>query len=106
MGGNEGGGAIYYRVDAGDGGILIENCRFETNRVIGNPGNNGNPGGAIYLDAEHGTASWPVHVIRDSWFENNQTNEGASGGAVFSESRTRVIGCTFIGNKAIGGTGG
>jgi hypothetical protein len=74
------------------------------NRAVGSAGANGNGGGVFSLGG-------PLSVL-NSAFIANEARGGAAGGSGFGGAvnntgpRSTITGCTFLGNRAIGGDGG
>src|SRR5690349_576957 len=74
------------------------------NRAVGSPGANGNGGGIFSLGG-------PLDIL-NSAFIANEARGGAAGGSGFGGAvnstgpGSTISGCTFLGNRVIGGDGG
>lgn len=91
-----GGGAAYIRQSS----LTISNCRFESNRAIGDGGNAG--GGALYL-CSHSDAS-----IQDCLFLANVAGDSPygsfsrGGGVLCQQSSPILMRCVFVRNEILG----
>ncbi len=92
------GGAAYLYTGVRDE-VLIENCNFNNNEVLGlpgGPGANSSAGGAI---SQMNNSKNKGFVLRNSTFSNNKSIEGAGAVRVFYAD-TKIENCTFFNNQS------
>ena len=94
---SEGGAAYLYTGDTDN--VLIEDCNFNNNEVLGLPGGGGansSAGGAI---SQMNNSKNKGFILRNSTFSNNKSIEGAGAVRVFYAD-TKIENCTFFNNKS------